>query len=101
VKKQTKQYRRECTDYLALYRMDGAIVLPMASAFRSLLAAKGSDGYRWKVSPYDVFKQCADNLYEVLLGRVRRVKSASQLAADQEYWISCEKVVMSAKDELE
>jgi len=33
--------------------------------------------------------------------RDRRVKSASQLAADQEYWISCEKVVMSAKDDME
>jgi hypothetical protein len=101
VKKQQKQFRRECTDYLSLYRMDGAIVLPMASAFRSLLVARGTDGYRWKANPYDVFKHCADSLYEVLLGRVRRVKSASQLAADQEYWISCEKVVMSAKDDLE
>jgi hypothetical protein len=100
VKKQSKQFRRECTEYLSLYRMDNAIVLPMASAFRSLLVTKG-DGCQWKVNPYDVFRQCADDLYEVLLGRIRRVKSASQLAADQEYWISCEKVVMSAKDELE
>jgi hypothetical protein len=100
VKKQSKQFRRECTEYLSLYRMDGAIVLPMAAAFRSLLILKG-DGYQWKVNPYDVFKRCADDLYEVLLGRIRRVKSASQLAADQEYWISCEKVVMSAKDDLE
>jgi hypothetical protein len=100
VKKQSKQYRRECTEYLTLYRMDGAIVLPMASAFRTLLASKG-DSYQWKVNPYEVFKRCADDLYEVLLGRIRRIKSASQLAADQEYWISCEKVVMSAKDELE
>lgn len=100
VKKQSKQFRRECTEYLSTYRMDGAIVLPMASAFRCLLVNRG-DGYQWKVSPYDVFKQCADNLYEVLLGRIRRVKSASQLAADQEYWISCEKVVMSAKDDLD
>jgi hypothetical protein len=100
VKKQSKQFRRECTEYLSLYRMDGAIVLPMAAAFRSLLVSKG-EGYQWKVNPYDVFKQCADDLYEVLLGRIRRVKSASQLAADQEYWISCEKIVLSAKDELE
>jgi hypothetical protein len=99
VKKLSKQYRRECTDYLSTYRMDGAIVLPMASAFRTLLVAKG-DGYQWKVNPYDVFKLCADDLYEVLLGRIRRMKSATQLAADQEYWISCEKVVMSAKDDL-
>jgi len=100
VKKQSKQFRRECTEYLSLYRMDGAIVLPMASAFRALLMIK-DDGYQWKVNPYDIFKRCADDLYEVLLGRIRRVKSASQLAADQEYWISCEKVVMSAKDDLE
>lgn len=100
VKKQAKQYRRECTDYLTFYRMDGAIVLPMAAAFRSLLSSKGN-GFQWKSNPYDVFRHCADDLYEVLLGRVRRVKSASQLAADQEYWISCEKVVMGARDELE
>jgi AIPR protein len=100
VKKQTSQFRRECTEYLSLYRMDGAIVLPMASAFRTLLVAKGSS-YQWRANPYDVFKQCANDLYEVLLGRIRRVKSASQLAADQEYWISCEKIVMSAKDEME
>ncbi len=99
VKKQTKQYRRECTDYLTFYRMDGAIVLPMAAAFRSLMTVRG-DGYQWKVNPDEVFKACADDLYEVLLGRIRRVKSASQLAADQEYWISCEKIVMAAKDDM-
>lgn len=100
VKKQSKQFRRECTDYLSLYRMDAAIVLPMAAAFRTLLVIRG-DHYQWRVNPYEVFKHCADDLYEVLLGRIRRVKSASQLAADQEYWISCEKVVMGAKDDLE
>lgn len=100
VKKQAKQFRRPCTDYLSQYRMDGAIVLPMAAAFRTLLVAR-SDSYQWKVNPYDVFKMCADDLYEVLLGRIRRMKSATQLAADQEYWISCEKVVMTAKDDLD
>ena len=100
VKKQSKQFRREGTDYLSTYRMDGAIVLPMAAAFRSLLMLKG-DVYQWKANPYDVFKHCAEDLYEVLLGRIRRVKSATHLAADQEYWISCEKVVMNARDEIE
>ena len=99
-KKQSKQFRREGTDYLSTYRMDGAIVLPMAAAFRSLLMLKG-DVYQWKANPYDVFKHCAEDLYEVLLGRIRRVKSATHLAADQEYWISCEKVVMNARDEIE
>jgi AIPR protein len=100
VKKLSKQIRRECTDYLSDYRMDGAIVLPMASAFRTLLVGRGNS-YQWKVNPYEIFKGCADDLYEVLLGRVRRVKSATQLGSDQEYWMGCEKVVMSAKDELE
>jgi hypothetical protein len=100
VKRLSKQFRRECTEYLSDYRMDGAIVLPMASAFRTLLVTKGN-GYQWKINPYDVFKLCADDLYEVLLGRVRRVKSATQLGSDQEYWMGCEKVVMSAKDDLE
>jgi hypothetical protein len=100
VKKLSKQFRRECTDYLSDYRMDGAIMLPMASASRTLLVVKGNS-YQWKVNPYNVFKVCADDLYEVLLGRVRRVKSATQLGSDQEYWMGCEKVVMSAKDDLE
>jgi hypothetical protein len=100
VKRLAKQVRRECTEYLSDYRMDGAIVLPMASAFRTLLVTKGNS-YQWKINPYDVFKLCADDLYEVLLGRVRRVKSATQLGSDQEYWMGCEKVVMSAKDDLE
>jgi AIPR protein len=100
VKKQSKQYHREGTEYLTGYRMDGAIVLPMAAAFRTLLVAKPS-GYQWKVNPYDTFRACANDLYEVLLGRIRRVKSASQLAADQEYWMGCEKVVMAAKDDME
>jgi hypothetical protein len=99
VKKQAKQFRRECTDYLSVYKMDGAIVLPMAAAFRSLLVLR-DNGYQWKIDPYEVFKSCAEDLYEVLLGRIRRVKNAGQLAADQEYWISCEKIVMSARDEI-
>ena len=100
VKKHPKMFRRECTEYLTNYRMDGAIVLPMAAAFRSLLVLRG-DNYQWKVNPYEVFKACADDLYEVLLSRIRRVKSASQLAADQEYWMSCSNVVMSARDSME
>ncbi len=100
VKKQNKQFRRECTDYLSTYKMDGAIVLPMASAFRSLLILRG-DFYQWKVSPHKVFAHCAADLYKVLLGRIGRVKSAAHLAADQEYWINCEKIVMNAREELE
>jgi hypothetical protein len=99
IKKQKKQFRRAGTDYLSWYKMDGAIVLPMASAFRHLLAIQG-DSFYWKTNPYEVFKRCADDLYEVMLGRIRRVKNAAQLASDQEYWISCEKVVMSARDEV-
>lgn len=98
VKRLKKQFRRAGTDYLSWYRMDGAIVLPMAAAFRTLLATK-NDGYYWKSNPYEIFRKCAPDLYEVMVSRMRRVKSASQLAADQEYWMSCEKVVMSAKEE--
>jgi hypothetical protein len=98
VKKQKKQFRRAGTDYLSGYKMDGAIVLPMTAAFRHLLAIK-EDSFYWKTNPYEVFKRCADDLYEVMLGRIRRVKNAGQLAHDQEYWISCEKVVMYARDE--
>lgn len=99
IKKTKKQYRRECTEYLSTYKMDTAIVLPMAAAFRTLLVLKGNT-YKWRTNPYEVFKHCAGDLYEVLLSRVKRVKSVGQLAADQEYWISCEKVVMNARDEM-
>jgi AIPR protein len=99
VKKQRKQFRREGTDYLSWYRIDGAILLPMAAAFRSLLGLR-DNVFCWKISPYDVFAKCAQDLYDVMLGRIRRVKSATQLAFDKEYWISCENVVMSAREDL-
>lgn len=100
VKRQPKQFRRPGTEYSSMYRMDNAIVLPMAAAFRSLLTVRDGD-YGWKVSPYETFEHCAADLYEVLLGRIRLVKSATQLGADREYWMSCEKVVMSARDDIE
>jgi hypothetical protein len=74
---------------------------PGTSSSPSTAALVKGNSYQWKVNPYNIFKVCADDLYEVLLGRVRRVKSATQLGSDQEYWMGCEKVVMSAKDDLE
>ena len=100
VKKLKKQARRECTDYVTDYSIDAAILLPMAAAFRSLLFLR-NDAYQWRVDPYKVFRHCAADLYDVLLQRIRRVKNVSQLAADQEYWLSCAQVVANAKDEVE
>jgi hypothetical protein len=98
VKKQKAQFRRAGTDHLSSYRMDGAIVLPMAAAFRSLLATQGNV-YYWKSSPYEVFKRCANDLYEVMTDHIRKVKAAGQLAFDQEYWMACEKAVTAARDD--
>ncbi|MGO8969003.1 MAG: AIPR family protein [Myxococcaceae bacterium] len=99
VKKQKKQFRKAGTEYLSNYKMDLAIVLPMAAAFRSLLAVDGK-GYYWKNNPYEIFERCANDLYEVMLDRIRRVKAAAQLAFDQEYWMGCEKAVMAARDDV-
>jgi hypothetical protein len=99
VRRQKKPFQRPSTHYTAHYKMDGAIVLPMAAAFRVLLRRNESDQFVWSESPYEVFNRCAPDLYSVLLNRIRRVRSASQLVTDQEYWVSCEKVVLTARND--
>jgi hypothetical protein len=41
--------------------------------FQNAAGCQGTE-YQWKVNPYDVFKQRAEHLYEVLLSRVRRLR---------------------------
>jgi hypothetical protein len=98
IKKQKVKFRRPGTEFLSQYKMDGAIVLPMAAAFRSLLGVRQGK-YTWRADPYETFRKCAQDMYDVMLQRIRRVKNASQLAFDQEYWISCERVVLNVRNE--
>lgn len=92
-------YKRPGTPYVTEHKMDLAALLPMASAFRELLVKKG-DKYRWKIKPEDVFKVCAADLYDVLALRSAKVKTASQLGSDVDYWSTCTHIVMRTKDDM-
>lgn len=93
VKTSKKPFARPGTPYHSRHRLDLAALLPMAAAFRELLQTKG-DRYQWRVSPYDVFERCAENLYKALLSRSAKVKSNSSLGSDMEYWGTCAQIVM-------
>ncbi|MGI8980056.1 MAG: AIPR family protein [Pirellulaceae bacterium] len=99
VKLLPKKWTRPGTKFVTEHKLDLGAVLPMAGAFRELLRAKGSV-YEWRFSPHEVFKNCAPSLYAVLKTRMQKVKNASQLGADMEYWGSCAMIVMREKDRL-
>jgi hypothetical protein len=90
-------YSRPGTDMLTEHRMDLAALLPMASAFRELLAKNKEGKYYWKIDPKKVFREIADDLYDVLSIRSAKVKTASQLGSDVDYWATCTNIVMRAK----
>ena len=85
VKPLKKPETRAGTQYLTDHRMDAAALLPMAAAFRELLVLKG-DRFAWRVDPKEVFKVCGQELYELLVSRIAKLRTGSQLGADMEYW---------------
>src|SRR5262249_20421864 len=97
VKPLKKSWQRPGTEYYTEHKLDMGALLPMAAAFRELLVLKG-DRYVWRVDPKKVFRECADQLYTVLLSRIAKVRVTSQLASDMEYWSACVPIVMRAKD---
>jgi hypothetical protein len=92
-------YTRPGTTYVTEHKIDMAALLPMAAAFRELLVLRG-DRYTWRVDPYEAFPRCANQLWEILVARSRKVKQSTQLAADMEYWSQCVPVVMRAMTDL-
>lgn len=87
------------TNYPTDHEMDLAASLPIAAAFRELLELKG-DKYYWKADFKEVFKVAADELYKVLLSKVRTAKGVNSLGADTEYWTQCANIVLRAKYEV-
>ena len=81
------------------HKMDLAAVLPMAAAFRELLALRG-DRYYWRLDPKRVFRHCGSDLYSLFLSKSGKVRAGSQLAADSDYWGQCANIVLRAKDEI-
>jgi hypothetical protein len=101
VKVLPKKWVRPGTTFTTEHRLDLGATLPMAAAFRELLRIKGkADRYEWRFSPHEVFKECAKPLYSVLTTRLLKVRTASQLGSDMEYWGNCAMIVMREKDRL-
>ncbi len=97
VKPLKKPWQRPGAPYQTEHKLDMAALLPMAAAFRELLVLKG-DRYIWRVDPKQVFRNCANDLYTVLLNRIAKVRVVSQLGSDMEYRSACVPIVMRAKD---
>jgi hypothetical protein len=88
-------YRRPGTDFETEHKMDLAALLPMAAAFRELLVLK-NDRYSWRLHPQKVFDACAEPLHNALVSRSAKVRIASHLGTDMEYWGACSQIVMRA-----
>jgi hypothetical protein len=99
VKTLKKPWTRPGTDYVTEHEMDLAASLPIAAAFRELLELKG-DRYYWKVDYKKVFQLAAEDLYKVLLNKLRPTKAVKALADDTEYWTQAANIVLRAKDEV-
>lgn len=99
VKPLKKPWQRAGTRDETNHKVDIAALLPMAAAFRELLILKG-DRYAWRVDPKKVFRHCAEQLHTVLVNRSLKVRVASQLGSDMEYWSACVPIVMRAKDAI-
>lgn len=99
VKPLNKAETRAGAEYITSYKVDMATLLPMAAAFRELLALKG-DRYYWRVDPREAFRRAAPDLYDVLLQRIRKVRIPSQLGSDMEYWSACVPIVMRVMQDM-
>jgi hypothetical protein len=99
VKLLPKKWTRPGTKFATEHRLDLAALLPMAAALRELLRIRG-DVYDWRFNPHEIFKACAQPLYSVLTSRLLKVRNASQLGSDMEYWGNCAMIVMREKDRL-
>ena len=101
VKNVKKPYTRPGTTWGTDHKMDLGALLPMAAAFRELLQLKGrSSRYSWRVDPKEAFDKCGNQLHELLVGRSRKLRKASAIGGDAEYWASCVPIVMRAKDDI-
>ena len=89
---------RPGTNYPTEHQLDLAASLPIAAAFRELLELNG-DRYRWRVDYKKVFPAAEEELYKLLLNKLRTVKVVNALGADTEYWTQASNILLRAKDE--
>jgi hypothetical protein len=95
----SKPWTREGTAFTTNHKMDMAILLPMAAAFRELLELKRGE-YRWRLPYKAVFRECAKELYEVLTEHTSRARLGSHVSSDADYWGACLHTVMRTKEQL-
>lgn len=94
-----KAWTRPGTAYITNHKMDAAVLLPMAAAFRELLEIKKGK-YHWKLPYQQVFRQCAAELYQVLVEHTSRARLGGHVATDMDYWGACLHTVMRTKERM-
>lgn len=99
VKPLKKLYSRPGTGYETLHRMDLALSLPLAAAFRELLELHEGK-YRWSIDPKVVFAYAAEELYRLLVTKIKAAKSVHMLGSDTEYWTQAANIILRAKGDL-
>lgn len=100
VKPLNKPWTRPGTNYITNHKMDAAVLLPMAAAFRELLEINKRGQYQWKLPYQQVFRQCAAELYEVLVEHTSRARLGGHVASDMDYWGACLYTVMRTKERM-
>lgn len=99
-KKLEKEYSRPGTPYITEYKFDLAALLPMAAGFRELLVTDSEGYYQWKTNPHELFEKVAKDLYETLVKRSSKARTASQLGSDVAYWSLCAAIVAAQRDSV-
>lgn len=100
VKRLKKEETRVNTKYPSKVRLNDGILLPMSAAFRELLTIR--DGkYEWEVSFEDVYDLVQEELFNVMIKRLKQVNTkVSALASDQGYWYDCQAIVLRGKERI-
>lgn len=99
VKVLKKPFVRAGTNFATDHSIDMAGLLPMAAGFRELLVTHG-DRYEWRVPVREVFKACAEQLYDLFVEKNANVSTGSQLGNDLEYWAGCAQIVLRTRNEM-
>jgi len=90
-----------CLGYRTNHRLDLAVSLPLAGAFRELLQADPKTGkLTWIVDWKEAFKRTADDLYKALTSCYALAKTGHALGSDLTYWTTAANVILRVKSEM-
>lgn len=94
IAKKRRLYTRPGTKFEMPYKIDGAALLPAATAFRELLKRKKSGEVEWAVPLSKAVPACLPGIFEVLCEQGKRAPVPSALGYDTAYWAGCQNVVI-------